>query len=141
MSWDVAIVCIRGEFRPIADVQAADYLPLGDLEYVRAAIRSACPTATWSNPFWAVYGEGLDVEINLKSVESSHCVLLSFHGDRDPIPWVLALTQPNGWLAVDCSSSEFIDPTNLSRDSWEGFRGLVDNIHARNEVPPNPCDG
>ena len=55
MSWDVAIVRIRGKFRPILEVEEEDYLPLGGLKGVRAAVRAAFPFVEWSNPTWAVY--------------------------------------------------------------------------------------
>src|SRR5579871_2904655 len=47
MSWDVAIVRISGDFRPLAEVEPGDYLPLGGLERVRAAISDAFPSAEW----------------------------------------------------------------------------------------------
>ena len=47
MSWDAVIVRIRGPFRPIAEVDADDYLPLGTLDSVASAVRSAFPDAEW----------------------------------------------------------------------------------------------
>ena len=115
MSWDVVIVRIRGKFRPIEEVEEEDYLPLGDLKTVRAAVRSAFPRAEWSNPTWAVYGHGdFQIEFSLDGVESDNAIVLHVHGPGDPIPSVLKLTEANGWLAIDCSSGEFIDPANPS---------------------------
>ena len=50
MSWDAVIVRIRGPFRPIAEVEADDYLPLGTLDAVATAVRSAFPDAEWHGP-------------------------------------------------------------------------------------------
>src|SRR5262245_16172862 len=115
MSWDVALVKIRGDFRPIAEVAAADYLPLGEPEAVRAAIQAAFPSAEWSIPTWAVYlGPGYKIEFSLGGVESAGAVILHVHGTGDPIPALMGLTRANGWLAVDCSSGEFLDPRHPS---------------------------
>jgi hypothetical protein len=104
MSWDVAIVRIRGKFRPIEGVEEEDYLPLGGLKGVRAAVRAAFPSAEWSNPTWAVYLHGdFQIEFQLDGVESANTILLHVHGTGDPIQSLLKLTEANGWLAVDCS--------------------------------------
>jgi hypothetical protein len=124
MSWDVAIVRIRGKFRPIEEVEEEDYLPLGDLKAVRAAVRSAFPSAKWSNPAWAVYlGPDFEIEFPLDDVE--YGIPLHVHGTGDPIPSILKLTEANGWLAIDCSTGEFINPKNPSYEGWEGFKSLV----------------
>jgi hypothetical protein len=126
MSWDVALVRIRGGFRPIGEVEEADYVSLGDPASVRAAIRAAFPTAEWSGADWAVYyGKDFEIEFALESVEAAHTVLLHVHGTGDPIGPLLKLTESNGWLAVDCSTGEFIDPKNPSYEGWEGFRALL----------------
>ena len=134
MSWDVALVRIRGDFRPIAEVRAEDYLPLGDLQAVRSAIGSAFPAAEWSKPTWALYGgPGFGIEFSLGGVESAGSVLLHVHGTGDPIPSLLRLTKANGWLAVDCSTGEFIDPNNPSYEGWEGFKSLIRSIAGDSE--------
>ena len=134
MSWDVALVKISGDFRPIAEVEAEDYLPLGEPEVVRSAIRSAFPSAEWSNPSWAVYvAPGFEIEFSLEGLESANSVILHVHGNGDPIPSLLKLSDANGWLAVDCSTGEFIDPKNPSYEGWEGFKGLVQGIEGGSE--------
>jgi hypothetical protein len=124
MSWDMVIVKIRGDFRPIAQVKADDYVPLAPLQAVQTAIRTAFPSARWSSPTWVVYsgkdlasGKEFAIEFSLDGVESPHAVTLHAHGPADPVPSLLRLTEPNGWLIVDCSSGQFIDPKN---PSYEG---------------------
>jgi len=115
MSRDVAIVRIRGKFRPVEEVEEEDYLPLGDLKKVTAAVKSAFPSAKWSNTTWAVYvGPDFEIEIDLEGVESGNTIVLHVHGDGDAAPAVLKLTEANGWLAIDVSCGEFIDPDNPS---------------------------
>jgi hypothetical protein len=114
MSWDVAIVRIRGKLRPIKEVEEEDYLPLGEPKKVRAALSTAFPSAEWSNPISATYvGPDFEIEIDFDGVESGDTIVLHVHGSGDPIPSILKLTEANGWLAVDCSSGEFIDPPIL----------------------------
>jgi hypothetical protein len=128
MSWDVAIVRVRGKFRPIEDVEQEDYLPLGNLKDVSAAVRAAFPSAEWSDPTWAVYLHGdFQIEIQLDGVESENTILLQVHGTGDPIPSLLKLTEANGWLAIDCSAGQFINPKKPSYEGWEGFKSLVRN--------------
>jgi hypothetical protein len=52
--------------------------------------------------------------------------LLNVRGTGDPISSILKLTEANGWVAVDCSTSEFIDPANPSYEGWEGFQAFRD---------------
>jgi len=149
MSWDVAIVRVRGKFRPILEVKEDDYLPLGDPEKVRATVRAAFPSAEWSNPTWAVYLHGdFQIEFSLEGVESANAILLHVHGTGDPIPALLKLTEANGWLAIDTSTGEFINPKKPSCEGWEGFKRLVRGIKTPGrrpsrrpppEPPPHPA--
>lgn len=127
MSWDVAIVKIKGPFRPIAEVEDTDYASIGSHTAVVRAIRAEFPTAKWSkDKTHATFNGGdFSIEFDLSSVEDANTVVLNVRGSGDPIPAILKLTQANGWVAVDCSTSEFIDPANPSHEGWEGYRGLV----------------
>jgi hypothetical protein len=127
MSWDVAIVKIRGEFRPLEEVEADDYLPLGKLSTVQEAIKKAFPTAEWYGPTEAVYSaDEFAIEFGLQEADPLETVILNVrHGNGDPIPALLSLAEPNGWLLLDVSTSEFIDPKDPSRAGWEGYQSLV----------------
>jgi hypothetical protein len=115
-----AIVKIRGDFRPVIEVDADDYLPLGGLEDVRKAIRTAFPSAEWSKstPTYAAYsghdanGNEFGIEIDLQGVESANCVLMTVSGSGDAFLSLLKLTEANGWLAIDMSGGKFLDPNN-----------------------------
>jgi hypothetical protein len=127
MSWDVAIVKIRGEFRPLEEVEPDDYLPLGKRSAVQKAIRKAFPSAQWSGPTQALYSaEEFAIDFEFDRVESSKTMVLHVsHGTGDPIPALLSLTEPNGWLIVDASTGEFIDPNDPSHVGWDGYKSLV----------------
>jgi hypothetical protein len=70
----------------------------------------------------------LGIEFNLDGVESGDTIILHVHGTGDPIPSILKLTEANGWLAIDASSGQFIDPANPSYESWENFKELARDI-------------
>jgi hypothetical protein len=119
MSWDMAIVKIREGFGPVAEVKSDDYVPLAPLQAVQTAIRNAFPSARWSSPTWVVYsgkdlasGKEFAIEFSLDGVESPQAISVHAHGPGDPVSSLLSLTKPNGWLIVDCSSGQFIDPEN-----------------------------
>jgi hypothetical protein len=126
MSWDAVIVRIRGPFRPIADVAADDYLPLGTPESVAAAVRAAFPDAKWDDSTCA--HRGLDkytgMTIDLDSVESSQSIHVRVSGPGNPVPDLLSLANANGWVVIDCSSSEFIDPRNSQSDGFAGYKSM-----------------
>lgn len=129
MSWDVAFVRIRGSCRPVAEVAEADYIPLGKPAAVRKAIRAAFPKAEWLHMDGLVYaGKGLEIEFDLEGLESANTVVAHVHGSGDPIRSLLQLASLNGWLVLDCSTGEFIDPQNPSYEGWEGFTALAANI-------------
>ncbi len=77
MSRDVAIVRIRGKFRPVEEVEEEDYLPLGNVKKVTAAVKAAFPSAKWSNPKWAVYlGPDFEIEFDLDGVKSGNTMAM-----------------------------------------------------------------
>jgi hypothetical protein len=127
MSWDVAIVKIRGTIRPLEEVEEDDYLPLGKLSAVQTAIRKAFPSVQWSDATEAYYAEeSFAIEFGLSEGEPVRTIILNVrHGSGDPIPALLNLTEPNGWLALDVSTSEFLDAKDPSRVGWEGYKSLV----------------
>src|SRR5262249_26161901 len=108
--------------------------PLGDLKSVAAAVRAAFPSAEWSqfDPKRATYlGSDFEIEISLDGAKSVDSIVLHVQGTGDPIPSILKLTEANGWLAIDCSTSESLEPTDPSYEGWQGFQEL-----ARDLAPP-----
>ena len=95
MSWDAVVLRIRGPFRSAKEVAATDYPPLGTLEFVAAAVRSAFPSATWHDLAHARFS--LDrytaVMIELQFVETSNAIYLSVSGSGDPIPALLSFAE------------------------------------------------
>lgn len=130
MSWDAVIVRIRGPFRSIADVAADDYLPLGTLGSVASAVRAAFPDAQWDSPTYC--HRELDkytaMMIELENVETSNSIHLSVSGPGNPVPNLLALANANGWVVIDCSSSEFIDPQSIESEGFAGYKSMWERL-------------
>ena len=119
MGRHVAIVRIRGAIRTLETVSKEDYLPLGDLPSVRSALKNAFPTAEWSSQTCGLYhgvDNGLEfgIDFSTDGNESVDNIGLIISGPGDAGPAVMKLTKPNGWLAIDVSAAEFIDPDNPS---------------------------
>jgi len=130
MSWDGVILRIRGPVRPAKEVAESYYLPLGSLESVAAAIRSAFPSAEWAGPTHAhgSLDEDTAIIFDLHEVERYSLVHVSVSGTCDPIPSLLALTNASNWVILDIQNGDFIDPANPSRQGWLGYRSLVARI-------------
>ena len=133
MSWDAVIVRIRGPFRPISDVAANDYLPLGALNSVAAAVRAAFPDAEWDSPSHAhrELDEHTGMIIELGNVETSNSIHVSVSGPGNPVLDLLSLAKANGWIVIDCSSSEFIDPASLASEGFAGYKAMWHDIQRR----------
>jgi hypothetical protein len=130
MSWDAVILRIRGPLRPANEVAESQYLPLGGLESVAAAIQSAFPSAEWDDPMHACCSldESTAILFDLQGVERSNCVLVSVSGSYDPIPSLLELANANNWVILDVQTSDLINPARPSREGWLGYRSLVEGI-------------
>jgi len=126
MSWDAVIVRIRGPIRPITDVAADDYLPLGTLSSVAAAVRAAFPDAEWDSSSHAhrELDEYTGMIVELGQVEASNSVHVSVSGPGNPVPDLLSLANANGWVVIDCSSSEFIDPDIPESQGFAGYKAM-----------------
>jgi hypothetical protein len=130
VSWDAVILRIRGPLRPAETVAESEYLPLGSLESVAAAIRSAFPSAEWDGPTHAhdSLDEYTGIMFDFQEVEGYSFVHVSVSGSRDPIPSLLELANANHWVVLDIQNGDFIDPVNPSRQGWLGYRLLVEGI-------------
>src|SRR5690606_18556155 len=128
MSWDVCVMKISGPVRPMEEVGDDEYLPMDDHAAVVSAIRAAFPTAEWSeDEMHALFeGDAFSIEFDLSSGEDG--LMLNVAGGGDPIPAILKLASANGWVALDCSTSEFLDPANPSREGWEGYQSVRASI-------------
>jgi len=133
MSWDAVFLRIRGPVRPIEEVADDDYLPLGIRESIAAAVRLVFPDADWDSPNYARYG--LDkytaVTIDLQHVETSNSIHVSVSEPGNPIPALLSLANANGWVVLDCSTGEILDPASTSSEGFTGYKSLWEGLQGR----------
>jgi hypothetical protein len=130
MSWDVMVFNYHGN--PPKDISPSDEGgsdPLGPAAAVREAIARTLPGVDWSDPIWGIYmGDGFTLEFNTGKDDPITAIMVHVHGGGDAIAALLRFAIPNRWSLLDCSTSEFIDPSNPSQEGWEGFQAYRDRI-------------
>src|SRR5258708_507607 len=114
MSWDIMIFNIRGASPPpLEDLQESDLLPLGPAAKVRGDITAALPGVDWTHPTWGLYGtDEFSIEFNVGKDDPIQSMMLHVRGGGDAFAAIMAVIQPHGWSALDCSTSKFLDPKN-----------------------------
>jgi hypothetical protein len=132
MSWDVLVLNYGGRAPQEIDEEPIDSVPLGPAAQVRKRIAAHLPGVDWSDPAWGLYeGEDLSIEFNAGKANSLNSIMLHVRGGGDVIPTLLSFATPNGWLLLDMSTTEFIDPENPSAEGWEGFQEYRDRVISR----------
>lgn len=132
MSWDVMVFHVREKPQSLADWTEDMLLPLGTAAEVRAAISAALPDVDWSDRTWGLYGgNGFSIEFNVGNDDPIQNVMLHVRGGGDAIRDIMRFVVPNGWVAFDCSTSEFLDPINPSDAGWVGFQKYRDKVFKR----------
>ena len=131
MSWDLVLFRFKGT--PPRDLDSMDenqMAPLGTARAVRDAVSRFLPETDWSDPSWGFYSaENFTVEFNAGSGEIIETMMLHIRGDGDDAgALVMRFAQPNNWAVFDCSSGEFLDPGEISRNGWEGFKAFRDSL-------------
>src|SRR5262245_32541772 len=128
MSWDVMVFNYGG--KPPSPDRMADAPPVGPLgpaAQVRKRIAAQLPGVDWTDPTWGLYdGDGFSIEFNTGNDDPIDSIMLHVRGGGDAIPAMLTFANPNGWSLLDCSTGEFLDPTNPSSEGWVGFQRFRD---------------
>lgn len=129
MSWDVLVFHLREKPRSLEELQEDSLLPLGSAEQVRAAISAALRTVDWSDPAWGLYsGDGFSIEFSVGREDPVQSIMLHVRGGGDAIKDIMKVVVPSGWAALDCSTSEFLDPDDPSDAGWVGFQEYRDKM-------------
>ena len=129
MSWDVMVFHLREKAQSLDDLTEEKVLALGRAEQVRAAISAALPDVDWSDPTWGLYeGDGFSIEFNVGDDDPIQSMMLHVRGGGDAIKDIMRFVVPNGWVALDCSTSEFLDPAAPSDAGWVGFQKYRDQV-------------
>ena len=69
--------------------------------------------------------------IELSNVETSNSIHVSVSGPGNPLLDLLSLSNANGWIVIDCSSSEFIDPASLASEGFAGYKAMWHDLQRR----------
>lgn len=86
----------------------------------------------WSDTTWGLYrGDGYSIEFNVGEEDPIQDMMLHVRGGGDAIADIMKFVVPNGWAALDCSTSEFLDPANPSDEGWAGFQEFRDDVLKR----------
>ena len=135
MSWDVMIFNLGG--KQTADLEhlpESEFKPLGPGNEVRKQILSFLPGVEWTDPTWGLYvGNGFSLEFNVGHDDPIKDMMLHVRGGGDAIAAFMSFVVPLGWAALDCSTSEFLEPQNPSQEGWKGFQDFRDRALAEHE--------
>src|SRR5712691_5482207 len=81
--------------------------------------------------FWSCYnGLGFSIEFVPEKTELVTYVILEIRGTGDPVSPILRLSARNNWVALDCSTSEFIDPANPTNVGSGGYLELLKDVRS-----------
>jgi hypothetical protein len=64
-------------------------------------------------------------------VETSNSIHVSVSGPGNLVPDLLSLANANGWIVIDCSSSEFIDPNSVESGGFAGYKAMWHDLQRR----------
>lgn len=129
MSWDVMVFHLREMPRSLEDLRDDALLPLGPAAEVRDAVSAVLLGVDWSDCTWGLYGgDGFSIEFNVGGDDPIQSMMLHVRGGGDAVADIMKLVVANGWAALDCSTSEFLDPAAPSNDGWAGFQTYRDKI-------------
>lgn len=132
ISWDVMIFHLREKPNSLEGLSDAAMLPLGPAAQVRAAVSAVLAGVDWSDHTWGLYGgDGFSIEFNVGKEDPIQNMMLHVRGGGEAIPDIMRLVVANGWVALDCSTSEFLDPTAPSDEGWVGFQKYRDGVFKR----------
>ena len=123
MGWDVAIFNLNDKPRTLDDLREETILPLGPAAQVREGISAALAGVDWSDCTWGIYsGEGFSIEFNVGNDDPIKNMMLHVRGGGDAVADIMKLVVANGWMALDCTTSDFLDPAAPSSEGSR-FRG------------------
>jgi len=93
----------------------------------------------WSDPEWGMYaGDRFTFELNTGQDDPIVALMVHVRGGGDAIAALLRLAVPNRWSLFDCSTGEFLDPHEPSREGWEGFQAYRDTVIKRYRATGEP---
>ena len=132
MSWDVSIMKFSHQYALVEAISDGEScLPLGARVEVHSAVSDWFPGTDWRDPNWGIWDSQFgSIEFNLGEDEPATGLMLHIRADNAVIQPIIALCRHRGWIALDCSTGEFleqaVDPT-AGLEAWRTFRDSVIN--------------
>jgi hypothetical protein len=127
MSWDAVLLRVGPGVRSFLETD--EELPLGRRKEVVEAILAVFPTCARESPTRLLYEAGdLSMEFALHGGSPVGSVTVEVRGEGDPVSPLLELATRNGWVVLDVSMSEFIDPAKPGKNGYGGYRRMVRGI-------------
>src|SRR3954453_23092531 len=109
MSWDAVLLRVGEGVQSVEEM--GEGMPLGTRKEVVAAIRAVFPTAEAETASTLRFLEGdLSIEFALHGRPAVESGTVEVRGEGDPVTPLMALATGNGWVVLDGSTSELIDP-------------------------------
>jgi hypothetical protein len=141
MSWDAFLVRIKGKSIP-ENTWEAEEIPLGTRKQVIDAILAEFPAARQQSTSEFLYTDGhLSIGFTLKGKSPVREVALEVRGAGDPITPLLHLATSNGWLIMDVSTSEYIDPKKPSKSGYGQYVKMTREALGKKRTTGKPAKG
>ena len=127
MSRDAVLLRVGPGVHSIEEMD--EELPLGMRKAVLDAILAVFPACERESPTRLTYVAGdLSIQFALHGGSTVDSVTVEVRGEGDPVSPLLELARRNGWVVLDVSTSEFIDPERPQDSGYAGYRKLVRGI-------------
>ncbi len=130
MSWDVSIIKFSKTYTSLEEIPDDEKpIALGSQKSVHEAVSEYFPSTDWSDPSWGIFdSEFGSIEFNLGDDDPSSDMMLHARASNAVVPLILALCKGQDWLAVDCSTGEFLEFTEDPNAGIEGWRAYRDQM-------------
>ncbi|MCF3110902.1 barstar family protein [Niabella sp. CC-SYL272] len=125
MSWDVLL--FKNKF-DLNDEQVDPGI-LGNRSLVIKSLVALIPGLNYADPSWGVLeAPEFSIEFNTGNDEVVNSIMLHIRGGGNPLAVIKLICDELKWVALDCSTSDFMDTENLSANSWLAFQAYRDQI-------------
>jgi hypothetical protein len=125
MSWDV--VLLKTKINLVDKNANPDNL--GKKDEIIERLTTLLPTLDYSDTSWGIFTDkNFSIEFNTGTDDIVETIMLHIRGGGDPLVIIKIICDSENWFALDCSTTEYIDTDNLSKESWENFQKFRDKI-------------
>ena len=131
MSWDALIFNGTGVPKSLDEVPK-DWAPppLGNPEDIRARLTESLPEIQWvpDREYGAIEAELFTIELRVPEERPLMAITVRVVGGGDPIPVLVNLCKPRGWVVFDNQIGDLLDSDADPTKSWKRFVAWRDRI-------------